>query len=623
MRMILAPIAPRLAAVLILTVCYLLATGCTTAPVSENRDDFPAVAGTDGGNATDSDSARPTPLPTAVFPLPDPLQSPVPPSPLPVPTYPAGYADLENAGRLDGANPEAARAIRSLPWVRDGVGAKERPAAESLIYYAIVDDSLFWDLVGKAWLATEGPDDLNAVLRDLDNIHALDPDSARRIVEMPFLETLDAPDLPALESLARLVYADIGAFRRVMAHPNVRDGITDEEAQVVALLAGVNRTNPVLVETLLDDSLVMVERRQIGLPLAGPVTLAVVRTGPGSARTMDLLEYAVRSAEALVGEPFPVRYVALLVEDAVVGDDTGANFGTHAVILPKYDGGGDGPDADADSAAVIAHEIAHFYWSGGRIWLDEGVAEFMAAYAENARAGRPLEPEHYPCGTAGGIRALESRGDGRGAAGYECNYALGERLFHDLYHRLGDAAFRSGFQRLYRELAAGEGRTPAGIVQIRRAFGEVDDVDSVVNRWFLGQESGQMYGPDSRPVIAELPEVSGWINRAYVSLSEGGSPVSDFSAGDAGEWAWLSLEYAHDYAGPPTELAFEVVEFYEDGFPYRRNSLTVRADRRHSGGVQWLSVGPGPGRAWALGRHWIYVHHEGRKVAQVEFEVVP
>ena len=143
----------------------------------------------------------------------------------------------------------------------------------------------------------------------------------------------------------------------------------------------------------------------------------------------------------------------------------------------------------------------------------------------------------------------------------------------------------------------------------------------VIDRWYSGGGTGQEHGPDNRPVVAELPDVYGWIDRAYVSLEEAGSPVKAFAAADGGDWAWLTLEYSHDYAGPPTELTFEVVEYYEDGFPYRRNSLTIGADRSYSGGVQWLSVGPGPGQTWAPGRHWIYVHHEGRKVAQVEFEV--
>ena len=124
-------------------------------------------------------------------------------------------------------------------------------------------------------------------------------------------------------------------------------------------------------------------------------------------------------------------------------------------------------------------------------------------------------------------------------------------------------------------------------------------------------------------MVAELPEVAGWVNRAYVSLEEAGRPVKTFAAADGGDWAWLTLEYSHDYAGPPTELTFEVVEYYQDGFPYRRSALTIEAAREYSGGVQWVSVGPGPGRAWAPGRHWVYVHHEGRKVAQVEFMVTP
>ena len=33
------------------------------------------------------------------------------------------------------------------------------------------------------------------------------------------------------------------------------------------------------------------------------------------------------------------------------------------------------------------------------------------------------------------------------------------------------------------------------------------------------------------------------------------------------------------------------------------------------------SVGPGPGRHWAAGRHWVLVYHQGVKVAAVAYEV--
>ena len=510
---------------------------------------------------------------------------------------------------------------------------EEREAAETLIYYAATDSALFWELVGKNWLSTETPGDLEEFLSDVDNIHALDPMSARKIVSMPFLDTLDPPDLLAVESLARLVYTDPNAFHRIMAHPNIGDGITDEEAPIVALLAGINRTNPKLVETVLDDTLVTVERRTISLPLAGTVTLAVIRTQPGATRTMDLLEHAVRISEQLIDEPFPVQYVALFFEDAVVSSYTGTNFGTHAAILSKYDS--EGANQTIDSAGeIIAHEVAHFYWTGAEMWLDEGAAEFTAAVSEYARTGRPLEPDHYPCSHAANISELEAQENTLGNAGNICNYALGERLFFDLYRNLEEDSFRQGFRRLYLALEErdDDGAKLLGIAAVRQAFDEDGDlatgtgaepVGTVIDRWYSSQYPASEALLDTRPVVAELPTVNGWINRAYVSLAEGGKPVSAFSPTQVGNRVWLTLEYSHDYAGPPQELTFEVVENYEDGFPYRRSTLTIQADRRYSGGVQWISVGPGPEQEWAQGQHWVYAYHEGRKVAEVRFEVVP
>ena len=67
----------------------------------------------------------------------------------------------------------------------------------------------------------------------------------------------------------------------------------------------MNQVKPDLVAELLDFPRLTLEERVIELPGAGPVHLAIFRTGPGSARSMDLLEHGVRTAEDLVGEPFP------------------------------------------------------------------------------------------------------------------------------------------------------------------------------------------------------------------------------------------------------------------------------------------------------------------------------
>ncbi len=539
-------------------------------------------------------------------------------------TPPPRYADLQNAARLEESNSQAAAAIRALPWIRDGIVDQERDAAESLIYMAATQEELFNILTGKPWVDTTVIARGASAIVALDYIAEKDPQAALRLINMPLLDTLEAVDVLAVESLSHLAFRQKPVFNRVMRHPAILDGIDDNEARVITLLEGVAEFDPALAGVLLDPSKTHTEQRIVELPLAGPIILAITRTSPGATRSMDLLEQSVRSSEAIIGRPFPAEYVPLLFEEVVPGYFDGTNNGLNLTIIPDYDVD-DGSYEAVNASRVIAHEVSHYYWRHSEPWLDEGAAEFTAALAEHIRTGHPLEPVNYPCGPSQSIEELEQGGLSDADPGYACNYATGERLFLDLYHSLEEKSFLLGLQRLYDSVSEtavrGEGRL-AGIAELRRAFEGVAAA-SVIERWYSGQSAEPGHGPDSRPVVAELPEVAGWINRAYVSLEETGRPVKSFSAAAGGDWAWLTLEYSHDYAGPPTELTFEVVEYYEDGFPYRRDTLTIEADRKYSGGVQWLSIGPGPGQNWAPGRHWIYAHHEGRKVAQVEFEVTP
>ena len=234
------------------------------------------------------------------------------------------------------------------------------------------------------------------------------------------------------------------------------------------------RTSPSLIDILLDPSRVLLERRIITLPLAGDVVLSIVRTGPGAARSMDLLEHAVRSVEEYMDAPFPTSYVGLLYENAVFGSNAGTNFGTHIAILPEYDVD-DGSHEAEFAGSAIAHEVTHYYWSGNADWVDEGAADLMASIVEGARTGRPVGVTNPPCAYARTIAELESLGISRVDVEFGFNYSLGERLFVDLRRTLGDERFRQGFRALYLaselEDAADDRRgTSVGIEHIREAF---------------------------------------------------------------------------------------------------------------------------------------------------------
>ena len=95
------------------------------------------------------------------------------------------------------------------------------------------------------------------------------------------------------------------------------------------------------------------------------------------------------------------------------------------------------------------------------------------------------------------ISELEATDPERGTDEYRCNYALGSRLFVDLYHVLGENTFRQGFRSLYLKRLQDDPTddcegTGLSICHLEAAFkaGASDDVaakvDDVVGRWYYG-----------------------------------------------------------------------------------------------------------------------------------------
>ncbi len=349
--------------------------------------------------------------------------------------------DFTNGPWLEQQGPGLASAIKELGWLRDGIDGTEAEAIQDLLYIAVVSIPVASLLISLDWIQ-DGIDDveIKSIERlsyiaysdtqvaasvvslpwvqdgiaeaEVDLIESLavlarDTEAALRIVNMPFLATIEPPDIAAVMSLRRLAALEPEAFARLMSHPALRDGISNDTAHIVATLYGVARTNPDLIDVLLDPTKVSLEQRTITLPLAGEVDLSIIRTGPGTARSMDLLEHSVRGAEEYMGAPLPTGYVGVLYENAVFSSKAGTNFGTHIAILPQYDVEDDSHEA-AYAGHINAHEVAHYYWSGNEDWVDEGAAEFMAFVIDGARPDRPTGAARFPCAYADSIAELES-----------------------------------------------------------------------------------------------------------------------------------------------------------------------------------------------------------------------
>ena len=490
---------------------------------------------------------------------------------------------------------EVASAIITLGWIKDGIGEPDVKTIENLSYIANEDTKVGLSVVSLDWIR-DGIDDLEAGAIDwMTNIESAEVASvivtlgwvldgigshetqaieeisylshehtvaALSVVGMPFMETIEPPDISAVASLWQLAADDPGSFETVMSHNALRDGISDDLAPVVATLHGVAATSPGLIEILLDSSKVSLEQRTISLPLSGDVVLFIIRTSQGAARSMELLEHAVRSVEEYLGSALPTNYVGLLYANAVDGSFAGQNFGTHITILPNYDAA-EGTEEAEFAGFAIAHEVAHYYWSGNADWVDEGAAEFMASIVEEDRTGHPIDAANSPCPYARSIAELEVLEITSEDIEFGCNYSLGDRLFLDLNRTLGDAKFRQGFRDLYitsevQYDTEDYGSTSIGIGHIKEAFRlEGETTNAVIARWYDGTEPYNSSSVDTAPVDPSLPSINGRIDKAYIVTTPDGPAVSRFSAQDATDWVYLTLESSYGVPGGLHEVALE------------------------------------------------------------------
>ena len=362
-----------------------------------------------------------------------------------------------------------------------------------LLFAAAVFSDSGTEVTSKAWYQdgiAEDEAEVAELLRSLDFMSG----SRSELLAMPFLETVEEADVLALESLNQLALlnwttlADPSEFEEFMSHPAIADGITDEETVFVTVASDAYEVNPGLIDILLDPAEVMSETRTIELPMAGEVELVIVRIQPGSAKSMDLLEEAVRFAESYMGEPFPLNLVLLLYADAVKPGFAGHNSGANMVVHPDLDG-------DDELGLIVGHEVAHFYWYGSsQVWLDEGAAEFLAV----ADADRSLwfdmtdiSPAdvmyEYDCADGTTLKSLETL-PGPQAEG--CDYALGFLFFLDLHQAVGAEEFQRGFRKLY---LAGEGVwdpeswRARNMADVGESFGAGDAVAGVFEEWVAGE----------------------------------------------------------------------------------------------------------------------------------------
>ena len=566
---------------------------------------------------------------------------------------PADGAAVRALQILGSRSQEALLAVVGMPWVEDGLDEDEAEFVGALGWLAEGDEAaalrilerfsmrpprsadaaavsvlrrlaahypeLLGAVLAKPWLEDGFDESETTIVQHLSWLADSDEGAALRVLGMPFLQSIEPADRTAVMALRHMGSFKPDNFQRVIAHPSLSGGISDDWAKVIAVVAASSDLAPDLIDVLLDPRRVSVEERTIELPLAGEVTMAIIRTRPGAEGVMmDYLEHSLRSSEGFMGAPLPTSHVTLHFDEVYGALGAGVHFGTHIGMLSRYDVD-DGSAVARDAAPIIAHEVGHYYWRNGKPWVVEGGASFLEAVSEHERIGQPVDAGGHPCTHAGDIAQLE----GQGAEGeFGCYYAFGERLLLDLYRNLGEETFRRGFLDLYLRARAG----PVEIEDYRAVFTAVApdraaDIDRIAARWYEGEETPGAFVPDESPVDPKLPGFSGRIADAYITTI-GGLRLVGFSTRHIYD-IWLEMRFIVNPEDERRELRLSIEGYFEDGFAFWLRQMTIPVLAGQTSGNIEVFRGAARTYQWAPGRYVVYVYSDGQKVAEVQFEVVP
>ena len=318
------------------------------------------------------------------------------------------YHALEVLVTITEADPDLALALTGFAWFADGIPderspvATERLAIEFLARIAQARPGLAATLQANGWFADTPTAREAQVLASLARFAEKHPDLAAETAEAPLkiggvgvgygswaVQLLHAladwnPELARQMltyfseepfrnrnfSMLRKVSgmssgnSDITRLERLVAQPWFADGLNAEERALITVLPFGGQQFDDLITSPFSRSAV------ITLPLAGEVSLWAFRTDPFPPDTvigsnvLEMMEEAVRGAEQVMGVPFPTTDVILLVVDRKDIGFGGLFNETYILVAHNQDGG------VFDS--TVFHEIGHYYFNYGPIWLVEG-----------------------------------------------------------------------------------------------------------------------------------------------------------------------------------------------------------------------------------------------------------
>ena len=230
----------------------------------------------------------------------------------------------------------------------------------------------------------------------LDLTQDLNPTLVNRLVTQPFMQDHTPGDQEAMFTLYRMSQDNPEWTNQIsgMGRFGDADGITNSDAKLLAVMSlpYANEDYRTLWNLVFNGT--VQEQNHIGR-FGNTVNVAIVRehqpSAASAAKMMQFTTTAIAHNEELMNTALPTNFVGMLLAD--YPGAAGANNSWSIQI-----------DADAewlwtDSSVrkVIAHEVAHYWWIRNSHWLDEGAANYAAAYSQwRSNRRRRCVHQHLP-----------------------------------------------------------------------------------------------------------------------------------------------------------------------------------------------------------------------------------
>ena len=491
-----------------------------------------------------------------------------------------------NVDLLEWGHPLVAERMARIPWIGDGIRMEEEAGYTALL-------ALAFKITDKALVD--------------------------RILDMPFLRSLESEDLRVMKLLRNSGEGPGSHLMNILDHPTIREeGITDRQLPRVIPLNEWDLRSPELVDFMLNPARTHLDSKTIATDMGTQVDLHIIREPQYLATgMMDHLALSVNRVEQMMDLPLPEGQVILTVADILREGFGGRHYDDFIAVAPHRV---EGPSLDR----IIAHEVAHIYWTDSRRWVNEGMAQVMEHMVVSEARGQAFAPVGYPCTFYTNLKELERARPEKGQPEFYCNYRLGERLFRSLRLALGDQEFLEAAKRFYLMLIQEEG--PQLLDRAKQAFGHPDIIDG----WYQG--GGQLSPEpldDSEPTL-EFSELGTRILFAGITVESEWQPggtipeTFGFSAADPPEKLYLAVYHRGENRATEDVYVDYILEVsYEDGFVFERRDRYFRTWEGSRNSRSRSTIGRNV-EQWKPGIHTATVYDlEGVKIVEVSWTVTP